>query len=104
MLLSEKRCPVRIRDPSGLKVAITTSSPCPLGISGHLAACDDKDRQERELRERLDRYELANLTAGAQPQHRLPETHDQCDAGVRNRAKRWAEDLYILLAPRSYVV
>jgi hypothetical protein len=48
-------------------------SPSKLGISEYLAACDDKDRQERELRERLDRYELANLTAGAQSQHRLSE-------------------------------
>jgi hypothetical protein len=32
-----------------------------LGIAEYLAACSEKDREERELRERLDRYELASI-------------------------------------------
>jgi TPR repeat protein len=74
-----------------------------LGISDYLAACDDKDRQERELRERLDRYELANLTQGVRPQHRLPEPTTNAIPGsetVRGDALR----IYISYSRRDVVL
>ena len=46
-----------------------------LGISEYIAACVQKDSEERELRERIDRYQLASIAGQAQEQKHLRELH-----------------------------
>lgn len=57
-----------------------------LGVGDYLAACEQKDRDERELRERLERYELANLSASVQAHLRQAEVeieHELLGNGIK---------------------
>ena len=65
----------RLRDAQALlgdsDFGAMLSAPA-LGVAEYLTACVEKDRQEQELRERVERYQLAqNITGGTQLQPQL---------------------------------